>query len=100
MKRNRKYWLTSTAILALLIAAEQEAEAVIPVTDGGAIAELFAQVGEAEKAFALQLEQYATQIKEYVGTEWSWLTQAGQYATQLKQYFTESLMAWNFIHHP
>lgn len=98
MSTRRKLLIGSTIVAAALWASQ--AKALIPVFDGSAVAELILQISEAEKAFALQAEQYATQIKMYAGEYFSWVTQTKQYLTQMAQYYTEGLMLLNFAHHP
>lgn len=99
MTRRRRL-LLGAAAGAMLLGSVGGARALIPVWDGGAIAELIAQVGEQEKAFALQMTKYALQIKQYTGEYFGWVTQYGQYVTQLAQYYNEGMQLLAIAHHP
>lgn len=101
MTRRKRYLLGGVAGAALLLGINENAEALgIPVIDVSTLTELIAQIGEAEKAFALQIAEYTTAIKEYFGDTWSWLTQAEQYATEIAHYMNDAQMLLNFAHHP
>lgn len=97
---NKRTFIGAVSGIALLVAIGGTAQALIPVFDGAAVAEMVVQLAEAEKAFALQVEEYATQVRQFIGEEFSWVTQAQQYATQLQQYFNEAMLLLNFVHHP
>lgn len=96
---RRKRLLVGVAIGALLLGTGT-ARALIPVFDGSAVAELFAQFGEAEKAFALQIAEYTTQIHQFIGENFSWVTQYGQYITEISHYMNDAQMLLNLSHHP
>lgn len=101
MISRKKRWLIGVAIGTVLVGSIGVAEAQgIPVFDDSNLLEWITQLGEDEKAFALQIEQYVTQIKDYFGEEWSWITQAGQYATEISHYLNDAQMLMNFAHHP
>lgn len=98
MTSRKRYLLITTAVALLAIGGT--ASAIIPVFDAPAVEQAVQSFLEQEKAFGLQLEQYGIAIKEYLGDEFSWLTQAKQYATELQHYYQDVMLFINFAHHP
>ncbi len=101
MTPTRRYLVGTTAGIALLAACYvAPARADLPVIDSAALGEWATALFNDAKAYALQLQQYATEVKTYIGDELSWLRQAQQYATQLQQYANELAMFISFVHNP
>ena len=101
MKRIRRNLLCTTAGIALLAGfCATPARADLPVIDMAALAEWAQSLVDDAKAYALQLQQYLTELKTYIGDELSWATQAQQYATQLQQYTNELQLFISFVHNP
>lgn len=101
MTRGRRYLIGTTAAVGLLFACNATpAGATIPVIDTAALAQWATSLFDDARAYALQLQQYLTEVKTYIGDQLSWVTQASQYATQLQQYANELQMFISFVHNP
>ena len=91
MTPTRRFLIGTTAGIALLAACYvAPARADLPVIDSAALGEWATALFNDAKAYALQLQQYATEVKTYIGDELSWLRQAQQYATHCNNTPTNS----------
>jgi conjugal transfer/entry exclusion protein len=86
--------------VAAMLGVSTAARADYPVIDFANLTEWATSLADDAKTYGLQLQQYATQVKQYVGEELSWVKQASQYATQLQQYALETTQFVNFVHNP
>lgn len=101
MTPTRRSLIGTTAAIALLATCyAAPARATLPVIDTAALGEWATSLFNDAKAYALQLQQYFTEVKTYIGDEFSWLKQVQQYATQLQQYANELQMFISFVHNP
>lgn len=99
MTRKKRY-LIGAAVGALLIGTGTAKAIGIPVIDAAALTELIAQLQASEKAFALQVSSYVLQAKQFVGENFSWVTQYGQYLTQIAHYYNDAMELLSLAHHP
>ena len=99
-RTGRRLVGTAAGIALLAICESTPADATVPVIDLAALGEWVTALLDDAKAYALQLEQYVTEVKTYIGDELSWARQAQQYATQLQQYATELQTFISFVHSP
>lgn len=97
----RKKLLTGVCAVGLLAVTEQPAHAQgVEVHDTSSLMEWAQSIIDDAKSYALAVEAYATQVKDYVLDETAGIRQAAQYATQLQQYAQETELFLNFYHTP
>lgn len=101
MTSRRRHLICTAATVAVLLACHPTpARATIPVIDTAALGEWMTSLFNQVRAYGLQVEQWLTEVKTYIGDEFSWATQLQQYATQLQQYATDVEMFISFVHNP
>ncbi|MGH7114346.1 MAG: type IV secretion system protein [Stellaceae bacterium] len=100
MTRARRGLLGATAGIALAAGYSLPARAEMPVIDTAAVAQLAHQLSNDVKAYGLQLQQYAGEVKSWTTQNLQWLQQLQQYSVQLQQYTSELAMLDNWVHNP
>ena len=100
MIRARRALLAAAAGIALAAGYSARVAADVPVIDTAAVAQLAHQLANDVKAYGLQLQQYAGEVKSWATQNLQWLEQLQQYSVQLQQYANELTMLQNWVHNP
>jgi hypothetical protein len=100
MIRARRALLAAAAGIALAAGYSARVAADVPVIDTAAVAQLAHQLSNDVKAYGLQLQQYAGEVKSWATQNLQWLQQLQQYSVQLQQYTNELTMLENWVHNP
>ncbi len=83
MTRAKRALLGAAASIALAAGYSTLARADLPVIDTAAVGQLAHQLTNDVKAYGLQLQQYAGEVKSWATQNLQWLQQLQQYSGKL-----------------
>jgi hypothetical protein len=93
MQPMRMFLLAVALVSFIGVIPARNARADLPVIDIAAIA-------DAVKAYAIQLQQLATEVKTWVTENLSWLTELKELEQDIQMVANLTMMVENFIHYP